>query len=356
MLNRYIQKCFWSFALKAMSVLSLFNFLLDWIKEQKSVGQHNYTFLKSCWYSLCILPARWVHIGPIIGILTIAGVVYTLHAKGELKALYGLGLKPIKLLYFMVVFGVSWHVLLFVNDDVASALESKAKVERMNWLNNGQTLNQDGYYWVVDHVDQFDDLIQIEVTGNDSISQMMRYRFEDNVLSYVDQVGSAHLQSEGFWQLNDITRVQMKDGFTTQTFEHLEWHTNIDIKLLLLSKQNASLLTLRHLYQLMNNTMIGLPVQQFSSTFWARLFAPINGTIIMWLMSLFALVYVHRVPTVFYFLGIIIIGVTLLQGSLWGYYNIFQALQSWPNSLLLVSGVMVAITMMVQKCFKRWLE
>ena len=308
MLNRYIQKCFWSFALKSMAVMSLFNFLLDWIKEQKSVGQHNYTFLKSCWYSLSLLPARWVHIGPIVGLLAIAAVVYSLQTKGELKALYGLGLRPIKLLSFMVVFAVSWHVLLFVNDDVASALESKAKIARMNWLNNGQTFNQDGQFWVVEHGNDVDDLIQIEVSNDETISQMIRYRFKDDTLSYIDQIGSAHLLSEGLWLLDDISRIQMNDGFTTQTFQHLKWKTNIDIQLLLLSKQNASLLTLKHLYQLMNNTMIGLPVQQFSSTFWARVFAPINGIVTMWLMSLFALVYVQRIPTVFYFLSIIIMG------------------------------------------------
>ncbi|MGC6404741.1 MAG: LptF/LptG family permease [Candidatus Comchoanobacterales bacterium] len=345
MIQRVVNRQMWLFSIKVLGVFSLMTFLIDWVKEQKNISSGSYYFYKSIIYTIGILPSRWNDMYVFIGFLAIAAFIYTTHQRGELNTFYSLGLTPKRLLKSLLIFSITWYVVFFVNDDVSSWLENRVKAARVEWLSNGKAIKHDGHFWLTEQTEHGINIIDFDAKSGEKISNFNRYYFKNDHMYLLEHAETGQVISPGLWRLKNITQYHFTESTPDQTvLDDLEWQTSIDLDIMMLSQYRPSLLTLKNLFELMNHTVSGLPVMQYSEAFWQRLMMPIKGCFAMWSSALASIILISipMNPLVF-FMVILLTGITVLQVSGFIFVNLHYCGLSWNHSLWLTTILIVVL-------------
>jgi lipopolysaccharide export LptBFGC system permease protein LptF len=345
MIQRVVNRQMWLFSIKVLGVFSLMTFLFDWVKEQKNISSGSYYFYKSIIYTIGLLPARWNNMYVFIGFLAIAAFIYTAHQRGELNTFYSLGLTPKRLLKSLLMFSITWYAVFFVNDDVSSWLENKAKAARVEWLSNGKAIKHDGHFWFTEQTEHGINIIDFDAKSGEKISNFNRYYFKNDHMYLLEHAEMGQVISPGLWQLRNIKQYHFTESTADQTvLDDLEWQTSIDLDIMMLSQYRPSLLTLKNLFELMNHTVSGLPVMQYSEAFWQRLMMPIKGCFAMWSSALASIILISipMNPLVF-FMVVLLTGITVLQVSGFIFVNLHYCGLSWNHSLWLTTILIVVL-------------
>lgn len=272
-------------ALVLLVLLALSSFI-GFIGQVDDVGQGEYTTADAAIYVLLTLPLIAYQMAPIATLLGALLGLGNLASNSELIVMRAAGVSPWRLARSVVIAGVVIAVLIAaLGEFIAPPAEQYAKRHRTLAMHNELSMGQGQSGWIRDGnvVINIEQLFDEDRAGGIYVFTLG----EDRALRSILRAGSANLQSDGQWVLDDAQRTDFgADAVTAERVGRLTQRTALSPELLGLSVVDPDSLASRGLVEYIGYLRRnGLDADSYVTAFWARV-ATVVSVVVMAVLAL----------------------------------------------------------------------
>lgn len=277
MLDRYIARAVTRAFLMILLGLTALLSLLAFVEQLSLVGEGQYKLHDALAYTLLTSPSRLLQVAPIAMLLGTLIGLGNLAKNSELTAFRSFGISQARIIgsalkiCIPILFGLflTAQFIVPMAQQIAQREQAAALGDALPGLTNGGFWTQKNGVFL--NVQRYN--------GESSINGVSIFTFTDQgALESFIQAASATVQTNGTWQLNNVTRYNVSNGQTSMsTLPTLNWQpflTSRQLNLLSLPPQTMPPLALyNYVRQLKRQHQEALPYQQ---TFWNMVSIPLS--------------------------------------------------------------------------------
>ncbi|MGD9107725.1 MAG: LPS export ABC transporter permease LptG [Gammaproteobacteria bacterium] len=308
-LQRHIGLTIIMATLLVLMVLVGLQVFISFINELSDIGAGNYNLWQVFQYVILTMPSYLYSFFPMASLLgCLTGLGY-LASNSELIVMRASGMSILQITCSVLSAAIFLLIIAtFLGEAIGPQASEFAKIKKEYAKTGIQTSASTHGLWLRKN----SDFIYIQnILPNKKISNIYKYHFDQNgkLLSatYIKN-GSYNKHT---WQLHNIFVTQLNtNSATTTEYAKQTWNIRANLNLLRSSRIDLNSISIIKLYKLIRfRKANGLTTQQYSFTFWQRVFQPF-ATIVMILLS---------IPFIFGPLRTVTMGLRILAGICVGF-------------------------------------
>ncbi len=238
LLDRYIEAtALRAIVLVAATLTALFS-LLEFVEQLASVGQGHYRVVDAFVYVVLTAPARLIQVTPVSMLLGSLLALGALARNFELTAFRSLGISEERIVASVLKLAVPIAIALFLMAQfVVPPAQQLAQSQRLSALSSSTSLRSSDSFWA-QRDQQFLNVQEFQYGNVPKDIDIYDFSPDGNLLSFI-HAGSADVQPDGTWLLNDVVRKRINGGqFQTENLASLSWVSFIPTQLLLLPPES----------------------------------------------------------------------------------------------------------------------
>jgi len=279
-LNRYIAKQVMSATGLVLLVLIGIDSFMLFFNEIGDVGKGSYTIEKAFLYVTMQLPFNLYQLFPMAGFLGCLIGLGRMATSSELVVMRASGFSIFDITTAVIRAAIFILIIVtLVGEGISPHLQSYSEHMKAVSLEKKKNYNVLGGVWLRDR-DQF---IHIgEVSSSERVENISVWDIKDHRLQKSTFAPYALLQADGVWQMREGKQTLFTpEKVTSRALPRMNLAIKFDPVVLALGQKSVDQLSIKSLYQSIEyRHKVGLDIEQYQFTFWARLFQPV-ATIIM---------------------------------------------------------------------------
>ncbi|WP_210546475.1 LPS export ABC transporter permease LptG [Rhodoferax sp. PAMC 29310] len=334
-----------SVAFVAIGFLALFIFF-DFVEEIQSLARHadaGYRLVHAVAFVALLLPSHLYELMPIAVLIGTIFVMARFAQSSEFTILRTSGLGPWRALRTLLVLGLGFVVLTFAVGDYLSPVADRTGQLLKARFQGSISVGQTGA-WLRER--QANAQYAVNVGGLESDGSLRNVRIFEfdsrGYLSSLTQAGSAHVEGDDAWTLNEVNRTSFPARNTdTARIERTEtatqlWPNNISREMVTAALLKPERMSTIDLFQYIQHLQANAQsAQRYEIEFWKKVFYPLSCLVMVVLALPFAYLHFRSGGIATYVFGGVMAGISFfLLNNVFGYIGNLQNWQPWLTAAL----------------------